>query len=218
QALRRFPDLSRTAILYGGADGDMFHPPQSRDHEGPPGVLFASRLVPEKGAHVLLEAMRLLERRGIDLTLKVFGASAFGGSAATKYTRDLEHNVPPNVHFCGYKSGHELAQEYRAADIFCLPSTYEEPLGMVLVEAIACGLPVVSSRIGGIPEVISDEVGILVPPSDPEELASALARYAASKDLRSRTGEAGISLFRKKFTWDCVREEYLKLLDTVVTS
>jgi spore coat protein SA len=215
QALKRFPDLSKAVVLYNGADEAIFHSPLSRSRSGSLTVLFASRLVPEKGVHVLMDAMRLLERRGIDLRLKVFGASAFGGSATTTYIRELQRAPPSNVEFGGYKSGLALAQEFQAADIFCLPATYEEPLAMVLLEAIACGLPVVASSVGGVPEVISSRSGILVPPSDPEALASALAKLVASRELREEMSREGVYVFKEHFTWGRIHDAYLHLLGSV---
>lgn len=212
EARRRFPDLTRTAVLYNGADEAMFYPPASREHEGAPVVLFASRLVPEKGAHVLIDAMRLLEQRGVQLKAKIFGASFFGGSAVTNYVRSLHQNVPSNVEFCGYESGHALAQRFREADIFCLPATYNDPFPLAILEAMASGLAVVASSAGGIPEALSDGSGMLVTPSDPQALADVLGQLATDDALRTKIAERAVFIFQGRFSWSTVRAGYQKLL------
>ncbi len=72
----------------------------------------------------------------------------------------------PNVKFWGKQDNHELYKFYSAADIFCIPSLYEEGFGRVILEALACGTPVIGSKKGGIPEVVIPEVGMVVNPTD----------------------------------------------------
>lgn len=212
EAHARFPTLTSTAVLYNGADETMFFPPERRDGSGIPVVLFASRLVPQKGAHALLEAMQLLEQRGVPIKAKIFGASFFGGSAVTDYMRSLQQNVPSNVAFAGYESGHALAQHFREADIFCLPATYNDPFPLAILEAMASGLPVVASDAGGIPEIFTEGGGILVPPNDAITLADTLERLVRSPDERRSISEDGLRSFLRRFTWSSIIRSYQSIL------
>jgi spore coat protein SA len=215
EARSRFPDLTRTAVLYNGADETMFYPATPREHQGMPVVLFASRLVPQKGAHVLIEAMRSLERDSIELQAKIFGASAFGGSAVSSYIRSLQKDLPSNVELCGYQSGHSLAQQFREADIFCLPATYEDPFPLAILEAMASQLAIVASHAGGIPEALADGAGKLVQPNDSRALATALTELATQHDLRTQMAAQAFSTFRRRFSWEIVQAGYRRLLATL---
>jgi glycosyltransferase involved in cell wall biosynthesis len=96
-----------------------------------------------------------------------------------------------DVRFAGAVGQDELAAFYEDAEVFCLP-TFAEGLGVVLLEAMAAGLPVVSSLVMGVPEVVEDgETGLLVLPGRADLLAEALARLAESEELRERLGSAG---------------------------
>jgi colanic acid/amylovoran biosynthesis glycosyltransferase len=96
-----------------------------------------------------------------------------------------------DVRFAGAAGQDELRPYYADAQLFCLP-TFAEGLGVVLIEAMACALPVVSTRVMGVPEVVEDgETGLLVSPGRPDLLAGALARLALAPELREQMGAAG---------------------------
>lgn len=213
------PELSkRSYVIYNGADDRLFYPRQKRDGaDGRTGVtvLYVGRVIPQKGVHVLLGAMSLLQKQGVDVECRIVGASFFGGSKANSYMQELDKVAPNNVHFVGYRSGEDLANEFRRADIFCCPSIWQEPFGMVNVEAMACGIPVVASNVGGIPEALESGAGILVPPDDAEALAEALVRLITNEGLRRRMGEDALKIFRRRFSWSHVRAQYLTVLEEI---
>ena len=206
QARRKFPLLGTSSVLHNGADESVFYP--AADRKSTPEtttVLFAGRLVEDKGVHVLLDAMRLLEREGVRLRAHIVGSSSFGMGKETDYTRRLKATSPASVEFFPYRSGAGLGDLFRRADMFCSPSVWEEPFGLVNVEAFASGLPVVSTCGGGSGEIFAHGGGILVERGSAVELASALRRLAENPELRTRLGQQGYATFLERFTWSNVR-------------
>jgi spore coat protein SA len=208
QAQRRFPSLGSSSVLYNGADEAVFYPdPQRKKTSKMPLVLFAGRLVKDKGVHILVEAMKLLEQKGVNLNAHIVGSSNFGGSRETHYINQLKSSAPSNVAFLPYRSGAALGDLFREADIFCSPSIWDEPFGLVNVEAFASGLPVVTTRGGGATEIFANGGGILVERGSAEQLASALHQLAEDAELRSLMGQKGYTTFRNRFTWDAARSQ-----------
>jgi starch synthase len=110
-----------------------------------------------------------------------------------------------------------VIQLYSHASVFACPSVYE-PFGIINLEAMACEIPVVASAVGGIPEVVVDgETGFLVPPADPDELASAINRILDSDELGRELGKAGRLRVERYFSWEAIAEQtrdmYLEMLD-----
>jgi spore coat protein SA len=163
QGRKLVPGLHRTAVLYNGADEGYFYPSAKTFTPEVPVVLFVGRLIPEKGVHVLVEAMRQLDALGVNVRAKIIGSVNFNDDRRTEYVNQLHLNCPANVDFFPYTAGKSLAEEFRRASIFCCPSTWDEPFGMVNVEAMASGLPVIASAVGGVPEIFSRGGGVLVP-------------------------------------------------------
>jgi spore coat protein SA len=207
QARCKFPSLGASSVLYNGADEAIFYPPPCRKEAGTPIVLFAGRLVRDKGVHILIEAMRLLELRGAKLRALIVGSSNFGLSGDTDYIQLLKTNAPSTVTFLPYRSGAALGDLFREANIFCSPSIWDEPFGLVNVEALASGLPVVSTRGGGAAEIFVDGGGILVERGSVAQLAAALGQLAEDAELRSVIGQQGYAAFRNRFTWSITRTQ-----------
>ncbi len=170
-----------------------------------PFVLFVGRLASNKGLVRLVDAFAPLVRQDPSATLVLVGAD--GGMAASVDQRARELGVAPAVRRLGFLASEgELAAAYREARVAVLPSDYEA-FGLVLLEALAQGTPVVASRVGGIPEVVEDgRSGLLVPPGDTPALASALARLWADPDLARRLGETGQREVVPRFSWDALAE------------
>ncbi len=210
------PELDPASVIYNGADDGRFFPAKGRVDrcgERTPVVLFAGRLVPEKGAHVFVEAMWLLLARGIRARGRLLGATGFGSTnPATAYSRSIRRDAPPNIEFGGYRPASALAEEFRRADIFCSPSVWEEPFGLVNVEAMASGLPVVSTRGGGVPEIFAGGGGVLVERGSAAALAAALEVLILNGARRRELGMEGYSSFQRSFTWKKVHRRYREVL------
>ncbi len=205
--------LRRTAVLHNGANEDCFYPASQVSEAHPPVILFVGRLIPEKGVHVLIAAMRLLRAERVEAVARIIGSVNFGDSRGSTYVEDLRANAPDNVQFRPYMAGKALADEFRRASIFCCPSTWDEPFGMVNVEAMASGLPVVATRTGGIPEIFSEGGAMLVERDSARELAEALKRLVLDAAARRRLAREGFASYRKRFRWSVIASKYQDLMD-----
>jgi glycosyltransferase involved in cell wall biosynthesis len=149
-----------------------------------------------KGQVVLLEAVAKLRREGLELELVLVGDGPTRGTLEDAVAR-LE--LEGSVHLAGSVGQDDIRRYYADADIFCLPS-FGEGLPVVLMEAMSMSLPVVATRIAGIPELVTDnEDGLLVTPARTDELASALRRLATDPELRRVLGDAGRTKVTREF-------------------
>jgi spore coat protein SA len=217
EATSAYPNhFQKTHVVYNGADSNKFRL-GGRTRKSVPQIIFTGRLVPYKGLHVLMGAMRILQSQGIEAKCTIVGGSAFGGSRPTRYVRKLERTRPSNTELIGYRAGDEFAGLLRQADIFCCPSIWNDPFPMSLLEAMASGLPVVASKIGGIPEQLAYGGGILVPPNDKEALATALRQLLEDSSYRERLGNEAFRASREHFLWDNTRHQYDSLIRGLVS-
>lgn len=173
----------------------------------------AGRLEPMKGFEYLVSAAKGLVDRGVRFELCIAG----GGSQQAmleRHARDL--GIASCIRFLG--PVRDMAGYYRSLDVFALPSVSTEGLPLVVLEAMASGVPVVATRLAGAPEVIEDGVnGLLVPPGDAGALAVALARLAGDDELRGRIAEAGAAHVRANFTVERVAAEVAAVYGRVVS-
>jgi spore coat protein SA len=216
--LHIFPWLRNTYTLHNGADEALFYPRQVRDgiDKTVPTILFVGRLHPVKGVHILLEAMSILQRRKVSAKCKVVGSSFSGGSKVTPYVKQLLKSSPSNVSFVGHRSALDIAEEYRSADILCCPSIWQEAFGMVNIEAMACGIPVVASRVGGIPEIAAGGGILLVEPDSPIELADALQKLIENRGLRAKVAADGLFSFQQQFAWTTINKQYESIVRRLI--
>ena len=180
-------DWDKLEVVHMSVDTDLFAPPeQRRANDGPLRILDVGRLVPEKGAPVLLDAVAQLAGRGIDVELRFVG----GGDLEAQLRAEIEgRGLKDRVVLVGAVGQDEILAQYHWADVFCLPS-FQEGLPVVLMEAMATELPVVTTPINGIPELVKDGCnGHLLPPGRADLLADALAALALDPGGRRRLGE-----------------------------
>jgi glycosyltransferase involved in cell wall biosynthesis len=164
-----------------------------------------------KGVDVLIQAFSLVHEKLPEARLVLVG----GGDAIDDH-RELAGRlgVAPAVTFLGPLTGDELVSAYQNASVVVLPSRTEaESFGLALIEAMACGRPVIGSRIGGIPEVIADEeTGLLVSPGNPLALAEACLRVLTDADLARRLAGAGRRTVLTRWSWQQTGNALLALV------
>ncbi len=207
-------DPARVAVIPCGVDTELFTPGAADAAraalglaEGPL-VLYVGRLAPIKGLETLLNAVALLDRRGRRLRLVIVGGEAdepSDGHEAELRRRIETLGIGGLVRFVGAQRQEALRTHYVAADVTVLPSHYES-FGMVALEAMACGSPVVASRVGGLTTTVRDGVtGFLVPEGDVTALAGRLEALLGDADLRWRLGREGVR-WAAQHRWPCVAE------------
>jgi phosphatidylinositol alpha-mannosyltransferase len=196
------PFRRRARIVPNGVDVDLFRDAPPADL--PPGrrLLFVNRLDPRKGFSVAVAAFEILGRDLPDLRLVVAG----DGPDRDAVDR-LSGRLRERVLMLGTVPHERLPAFHAAADVFIGAARGRESFGIVLVEAMAAGLPVVASDIDGWREVVRDGVdGLLVPPSDPRALAGAIRRVLDDHGLAGRLGRAGRER-SERYRWETVAEE-----------
>ena len=188
-------------LIYHGIDTAPYlaaqgsAPQADGDTKQGPTIITVARLTPVKGLLHALEAAALLQQAGRNFTWVFVGD---GPQAEELRQRAKALGLEKRVHWLGFRE--DIPALLAASQIFALPSL-EEALGLALLEAMASGLPVVASQVGGIPELVQDEEqGLLVPPAAPQELAQALLRLLDDPALAARLGEAGQARLLANFT------------------
>lgn len=189
-------------FIYNYKISKMFHPDVPKNlkpllNPNGPIVLTVCRISPEKGLHYLIEASRII-------TEKIPNAKIIikGPSSQEKYKEKLrnlihKYNLREHITILNYSPYPEIPKFMSAADVFVLPSI-SEALGMVILEALATGVPVVASRVGGIPSILKNGYnGLLVEPRDVEGLAEAIVRTLSNDKLKKRLVKGGLTTIRR---------------------
>ncbi|HEY4309391.1 MAG TPA: glycosyltransferase family 4 protein [Pirellulales bacterium] len=167
-------------------------------------VLFVAMLRESKGVLVLIEAAAQLAQRGVPVEVEIMGQFISPEFADRVHARVKELGVEDRVKFLGMLTGDAKFAAYARADIFSMPTFYEsEAFPVVLLEAMAYGLPIVATRWRGIPTIVDDEVtGFLVEPRDSSPVADRIAELAEDPALRVRLGQAGREKFLDLYVWE----------------
>ena len=183
-------------------------------------ALFVGRIEPLKGVDTLIQAMSILKKRCKSFAcpdyLVVIGGDPEGDeeklSDEMQRLQELcgELGLDEIVLFLGKRGQNTLPYYYSAAEVVVMPSFYES-FGMVALEAMACGTPVVASRVGGLAFLVKDgETGYIVPAQDPEALAQKLRSLFVDHDLRAQFGKAAAE-YAKQFSWERITQEILNI-------
>ena len=200
-------------VVYNGIDTEMFRALDGKRKERGRLVVVANTQDRKKGVIYLLRALKLL-REEMDVKLTIVDR----GAPDNEYTPALveRFGLDGSVKFTGRVSVEELVRCYARAEVAVVPSLYE---GFCLpaAEAMACGLPVVSTTAGALPEVVADgKCGILVPPRDHSALAGALKRLLSDEPLRQAMGEEGRERVERLFNWEEAARKTLEIYREVL--
>jgi glycosyltransferase involved in cell wall biosynthesis len=178
-------------------------------------IACVANLVPKKGHKYLLHACSILQKHAINLRCLIFGDGQLRDQLQQMAN---ELNLNSIVEFCGKVAHDEILKLYASGDIsaMVLPSIEtkdgeKEGIPVALMEAMAAGVPVISTTTGGIPELLGDGSGILVPPEDSEALADAIEEVMKDPELRRKIGAAGKEKVRKEFAIDAVVAKMIEL-------
>jgi len=178
-------------------------------------ILYLGYLNPAKGIFELLEAVKIIRKLGYQNRVLLVGGEQVPGTV-DRVRSFISGEGIEGVGLVGEATPEEVAEYCRSSAIFVLPS-YSEGLPISMLEAMALGLPVVASRVGGIPEVVTEEEnGILVSPRDVEGLARALARLLEDPGLRLRMGRSNREKVRENFSAKSTAEKIVEIYDKVL--
>jgi D-inositol-3-phosphate glycosyltransferase len=223
---------SKVAIIPPGVDTEHFYPIPPDESKAVVGIcsecrmfLFVGRIEPLKGVDTLIHAIAILNDKGL-MTQRPYSLSIIGGepelspleiNAEMARLKQLCHNLGLDdmVVFLGKRSQDSLAYYYSAAEAVIMPSHYES-FGMVALEAMACGTPVVASQVGGLAFLVQDGVtGFVIPNNDPQILADRLARLILEPDLSQKLGEQAEDC-AQEYAWPKITARIVELYKTVL--
>ena len=196
----------RPHVLYNGVDVDLFRP-QPPDvelgrslglAEGVPVLVTACRLIGWKGVDDAIRAVGVLKDQGLKVRHLVLGDGEVR-AVLERLAQDL--GLEGSVAFLGRVNHEELPRFYSLAALAVFSPVGAETFGISIAEAMACGVPVVATKVGGIPEVVGEESGFLVPARDVAGLARALAELLKDKNLRARLARSARCRVEERFTW-----------------
>lgn len=232
----RFPKVaSRCATVYNGVNVDLFMPNERAEKPtGAKRLLYVGLIAAHKGLHVLLDALPAILKRFPGTRLYMVGPPAelpldwlptlgeraamakllpfFDGKGYRSHLKEqiARLNLADSIEFPGNFPQYALARWYRQADVFIFPTVCNDAFGMPAAEAMAAELPVVASRIGGLPEVIEHgKTGLLVPPDEPSALADAVIHLLEDENLRRSMGKAGRKRALQNFTWEKIAQDLM---------
>lgn len=196
-------------IIPNGVDTTLFHPgakPIEALKDGKINILYVGRLEKRKGIKYLLQAYKIVKDQNPMARLILVGP---GENLRKRYKKYVKDNNLKDVVFIGCVPNEELPRYYASADIFCAPSTGNESFGIVLLEAMASGKPVIATNIEGYSEVVQDKIqGLLVPPKDAYTLADKINILIKEEALRMYMGFRGEAR-AAEFSWEKVTQQVL---------
>ncbi|MGM0693389.1 MAG: glycosyltransferase family 4 protein [Pseudomonadota bacterium] len=188
----------------------------ARDHEAvtrPWRLLCVATLTPRKGHDCLLEALAGLQDR--DWTLEVIGSHSRDPVHAARLLESTRrHGLTPRIFWAGERDADALAEAYRQADLFILPSSYEG-YGMVVTEALSRGLPVITTTGGALADTLPPEAGIAVAPGDARALRDALSRWMDDPDVRCRLRRGACQARKGLADWQQAGQGFMAALEAI---
>ena len=211
----------KVTVLHNGVDLVKFRPIEGKRQE------MRKKLGIAQDAVVALTVRRLVYKNGIDTLIDsaniaikknpriVFVAVGKGPDSNSVKSKIEQLGIEKNFRLAGFVSDEDLPSYYNVADSFVLPSKSGEGLPLVALEAMACGLPVIATNVGGIKEVMIKDYGKLVPPNEPQLLAKAVLEFASGADFSSRRDELR-AVAEERFGWDANVERLVEIYEELI--
>lgn len=197
-------DPHKIAVIHPGVDTTLWVPPAVREQSGPVRILFVGADFERKGGWLLLEAFRRLPRGCAELHIVTRDEVILAGDGVHVY-REMQPNSA------------ELIQLYQSCDIFCMP-TLAEAFGIVCTEASACGLPIISTDVGGLRDsVVDGETGYLVPPGNIDKLTERLTELVQQPERRVRLGKSARQRAIEQFDASQNAKRVVRILEQIVS-
>jgi D-inositol-3-phosphate glycosyltransferase len=204
---------TRVKTILNGVDTEEFKPTAKKESSNL--LLFVGRLDPIKGLHFLLSSLRLLHK---PVHLVIVGPLSWNNDYNMKISRLIEEAGKKTIHkvtYVGEQKPENMVKWYQKAAMLILPSTAES-LGLVALEAMACGTPVIASNVGGIPEIVGDHrTGLLVPPGNVAELAKKIEYLLDNEDLRRKFSHTARWLVVNEFSYDVIAEKLIRVYEQI---
>ena len=189
--------------------------PVRKPSDGPARILFLSNLLADKGVRVLLDALEILQKRGVPFRCDLVGGETQEIRAADLADEMRKRNLEGNVRYLGKRFGEEKATILDESDIFVFPTFYpNECFPLVLLEAMAHGLPCISTEEGAVPDILDDgETGLIAKKKAPADLADKIESLLLDAPLRRRMGEAGRRKYVACFTLERFERDFVNILN-----
>jgi glycosyltransferase involved in cell wall biosynthesis len=189
----------RIQIIPFGVDCDLFKPAAAKPNTGLVQLGFFKNLEAKYGPEVLIEALAIIAKQCPQARLTMAGK---GDQAAALQQQACELGIADRITFPGRLPHSQMVAAMQATDIFVMPSTCQESFGVAAIEASACDVPVVATRVGGVPEAVRDgQTGILVSPFDAKGLAEACIDLIGDPERRAALGKAGRQFVLDRYQW-----------------
>ena len=215
-AMLQIPDAKFATVPLGvNVDGfptaDVYSAARTHDDSQPPTIGYFARIAPEKGFHLLVDAFLEVHRRGRVSNVRLRAAGWQGPQHRAYYQEQLDKlraaGCESAFHYAGAVNREQKIEFLRGIDVFSVPTTYEEPKGLFVLEALAAGVPVVQPAHGAFPELLAQTGGgKLVPPHSPVQLADALEELLLDRAARLELGRTGQRTVHQKFNSDAMAE------------
>jgi len=209
--------ISKNRIIYlpNALDVKLFHPDRNKKEDNL--LLYLGRVTPVKGLHILLRSLSLIKS---PIRLVIIGPADKSNRYYKEIVNLIEKEKRRNIHkveYLGVVPTEEAIKFYQKATIFILPSFWEA-FPVVLLEALSCETPVVSTPVGGIPEFVQNyKHGILVPPNNPHRLAKAIQYLLDNKDVRIRMGTEGRKWVARNFSLDVIAKKLYNIYKKILS-
>lgn len=207
----KFDSFKEIPVIPNGVDSSLFYPDKNKTFSNiPVQLLFASRLMPQKGIEMLIKACGILKQREVkNYKLTVVGD---GHLKPLMYSMIKEMSLENYINHIGWTTLEELPDYYRNADAFILPSSMEG-MPSVILQAMSCGLPIIVTKVDGFSEIFEENVnGLSVEFNNSAQLADAMETIINSPEMRERMSKASIEK-AKYFSWESIANSYLNLYE-----